>query len=604
MAVSHAFSSPIADGTGTQTIWFGNTTVTVNATENVRPGDWNSAHNQFMTMTGNTAGQSTFSGSNIVMGGGANITLSGVNATRFDIVGGAGAAGNTGSISAGTTRGTLGEVVFSNSNGISFGIDGQTLTAQHNALTSQSNQNITAANGGFAFQTLSFSNVNGVSFGTSAGSAITASVAAQTNQTGGIYVTAQSTGQSSSSTYDLRTLSFVPDGIISAGWSNGSFRVSATQSNQNVTAANGGFAFQTLSFSNVNGISFGTSAGSAITASHNGLTTQTNQQLTLFATGNTTQSSTGTTNASSVIFRGEGVASVGITNGSIVISVPAGAPSPVNFSAGTTSGNLGSVVFSNSNGVSFGLNGSTITASAGGRTVSFEQFFPAVGARSLSHLSMGQNTLGFYPFDLNNALTASVLAIPVSIQNTTIASSSGQVGYTLSVALYSQGTNTTRIDSFWSTSYTMAASNSSNVSRAVTWISGLVNSTSYGTNSSTSAGVNLSSMFHGGREFQLGFATSLSGGRYWFAAANSSSLAGTSNSVLGVSVYAFWPNPTNDFFRIGSQSQNASIDGGLQSVGLGAYSVTTGGFPATVGFSEMNPAAQPFPLALARLNFY
>jgi hypothetical protein len=85
------------------------------------------------------------------------------------------AGGAAGSISAGTTRGTLGEVVFSNSNGVSFGMNAQTVTAQHNALTSQSNQNVTAANGGFAFQTLSFSNANAFSFGTSAGSAITGS---------------------------------------------------------------------------------------------------------------------------------------------------------------------------------------------------------------------------------------------------------------------------------------------------------------------------------------------------------------------------------------------------------------------------------------------
>src|SRR5260221_238367 len=49
------------------------------------------------------------------------------------------------------------------------------------------------------------------------------------------------------------------------------------------------------------------------------------------------------------------------TNGSITAAAPAGAPSPVNFSAGTTSNNLASVVFSNSGGISFGLNGSTIT---------------------------------------------------------------------------------------------------------------------------------------------------------------------------------------------------------------------------------------------------
>lgn len=173
-------------------------------------------------------------------------------------------------ISAGTTQFTSGGAVFSNSNGISFGVNGNTVTAQHNALTSQSNQALSGQNGSFTFQTASFSNANGISFGTSAGPAITAShngITSQTNQTGAIYVTAQSTGQSSSSTYDLRTLSIVPDGIISAGWSAGSFRISATQSNQAASASNGSFTFQTLNFSNANNVTFGTSAGGIITAS-------------------------------------------------------------------------------------------------------------------------------------------------------------------------------------------------------------------------------------------------------------------------------------------------------------------------------------------------
>ena len=34
-----------------------------------------------------------------------------------------------GVVSAGTTKATLGEIVLSNSNGVSFGIDGQTITA-------------------------------------------------------------------------------------------------------------------------------------------------------------------------------------------------------------------------------------------------------------------------------------------------------------------------------------------------------------------------------------------------------------------------------------------------------------------------------------------
>jgi len=77
--------------------------------------------------------------------------------------------------SAGTTSNNLGSVVFSNSNGVSFGLNGSTITGSHNALTSQSNQVASAANGSFAFQTITFSNANGISFGTSAGSAITGS---------------------------------------------------------------------------------------------------------------------------------------------------------------------------------------------------------------------------------------------------------------------------------------------------------------------------------------------------------------------------------------------------------------------------------------------
>lgn len=161
--------------------------------------------------------------------------------------------------------------------------------------------------------TVTFSNSNGVTFGMDA-SVITASVA--------------------------------------AGAADGLNRISAGTQIADTLA--------TVVFSNSNNVSFGMTDSSRITAS--ATFAQSNQQMTLFATGNTTQATSGTSNASSLIFNGAGIASVGITAGSVIISVPAGAPSPVNFSAGTTSGDLGSVVFSNSGGVSFGLNGSTVTA--------------------------------------------------------------------------------------------------------------------------------------------------------------------------------------------------------------------------------------------------
>jgi len=77
MAVSHILSSPIANMTGTVTVFNSlGATTTAAATDLVRPQDWNSVHNQFMTIAGNTVGASTMSGTNIVFQGGNNVTLS------------------------------------------------------------------------------------------------------------------------------------------------------------------------------------------------------------------------------------------------------------------------------------------------------------------------------------------------------------------------------------------------------------------------------------------------------------------------------------------------------------------------------------------------
>jgi hypothetical protein len=77
MALYHVKSNPISDFTGTVTVLnSAGSTATKNATDLVRPSDWNSAHNLAMTLSGNTAGQSTFSGTNVVYQGGNNVTLS------------------------------------------------------------------------------------------------------------------------------------------------------------------------------------------------------------------------------------------------------------------------------------------------------------------------------------------------------------------------------------------------------------------------------------------------------------------------------------------------------------------------------------------------
>lgn len=76
-ALYHVKSNPIADFTGTVTAMnSAGSTVTRNATDLVRPSDWNSGHKMDVTISGNTSGQSTAAGvTNMVFQGGNNVTL-------------------------------------------------------------------------------------------------------------------------------------------------------------------------------------------------------------------------------------------------------------------------------------------------------------------------------------------------------------------------------------------------------------------------------------------------------------------------------------------------------------------------------------------------
>jgi hypothetical protein len=76
-ALIHVKSNTIGDFTGTVTVpSSAGGTETKAATDLVRPSDWNSAHQFNQTVVGNTAGQSTVSGTNLVFGGSNGITLS------------------------------------------------------------------------------------------------------------------------------------------------------------------------------------------------------------------------------------------------------------------------------------------------------------------------------------------------------------------------------------------------------------------------------------------------------------------------------------------------------------------------------------------------
>lgn len=299
---------------------------------------------------GNTAGDTGVVTGRLVIVGTNNITLSGSTnggSATISISGGAGAAGNTGYVSAGANTASLGTVAFSNSNGVSFGANGQTVTASHNGITSQ------------------------------------------TNQTVGGYFVGNTTGQSSSSTADARSLSFDGAGIVSAGWSNGSVRISATQSNQAFSAAGGSSAFQTLSFDNANGATF-SNVGGAVRLSYTVPAAQTGISGVEVSNATFTSGTVTFRNANGISFGSSGANGV---SASYTVPSTAGLVSFVNLSAGTTSNNSSAFTFSDSNGVSFGLNAGTLTASHNGLTSQSNQAFSADASSTFQTLSF-QNSNG------------------------------------------------------------------------------------------------------------------------------------------------------------------------------------------------------------------
>jgi hypothetical protein len=133
-----------------------------------------------------------------------------------------------------------------------------------------------------------------------------------------------------------------------------------------IIVSNTTYTSGTVSFSNANGFSFGSSAGQAITGSYtvpsvagliSAVAVSGGAGNSVAATGMSFLNSNGFTFGVSTA---AGAASI---TGSYTVPVTAGLISYINVSAGAANANLTNFTLSNSNGISFGLNASTITAS-------------------------------------------------------------------------------------------------------------------------------------------------------------------------------------------------------------------------------------------------
>jgi len=487
-----------------------------------------------------TSGTVIFSNSN-----GVTFGMSDSSVITASVAAGGGGITNI-NISAGTTSNNLSNLVFSNSNGVSFGLDGSTITANHNGLTSQSNQAASAANGSFAFQTLSFSNLNGISFGTSVGSAITAShnaLTVQTNQTLGLYAVGNTTGESSSSTFDARTLSFIGQGIASVGFSNGSVNISVptgAPSPVNFSAGTTSGNLASVVFSNSNNVSFGLN-GATITATASVASTQGSINISAGTTSNL---------ASAFTFSNSNGISFGLNASTVTASV-ATSLTAINLSAGTTSNNSSAFTFSNANGVTFGLDAGTITASvaAAGGGITYSGYDPlGLGVERLT-AQKGQGTYYIQPM-LAPAFQFDQFVL--LINNTNSSNSSGSHTLSFFIGIYTRNVST------------LSLSISSSFTTAIT-------------HSGTAGSY---SLYSGPRNLTFGWTNTLPASNYWIGIGSRTTSGGADGSYsqfVGSNINSAFPA---NFGQASNSSRQPVL-------GQGDFSATTAGIPGSVAFSNI-----------------
>jgi hypothetical protein len=444
-----------------------------------------------------SAGTTSALGTSFVFSNSNNVTF-GINGSTITASAAAGAANIN--FSAGTTSSGIGSVVFSNSNGISFGLNGSTITA------SQA-QAFSAAGGSSVFSTLVFTNSNGVSFSNTLGS-----VWGSVDPIATMFATGNTT-QSTTGTRNISSLIFAASGNASVGITGGSVLYSVGN--------------------------------------------QTNQQMTLFATGNTTQSSTGTTNASSLIFAASGPLSVGITGGSILYSAAAQTnQQETMFAVGNTTQsstgtrNASSMVYVASGALSVGITGGSVlySAPAGFTRSRFNPFEAAVGLAS----QIGSNTLVFHPVPDADNFQFDRMLFDITVAQT---GTSGSGGLTVSMwaGIYTRNVSTLSLLASQSTSQGFTVSSTNTASQ------------------------------NGHRIFSMGWTTTMTQNDIWIGVVSRTTTSGT-NQFGGISNYVA-SNVTENFSGLMGVATNTTMQNIL---GLGVYSATTTAIPGSVAFSQIN----------------
>ena len=516
----------------------------------------------------------------------------------WDDLGAAGASGGGVALSAGTASASAGTVVFSNSNGVSFGLNGSTVTASVAAGPAAGIGGIAAGTQTATSGTVIYSNSNGLTFGMAGSASVTGShdgfrsvSAGTTHALGPGLSFGNANGISFGANGSTVTASYtVPNtaGLISA------INLSAGTTSTNASAITAG---------NANGVSFGMN-GATLTASVGaGATATGNLGAMAAGTQTATSGTVAFANSNGVTF---GMSGSNQITASYTVPSTAGLISAINVSGGTTSNNLTQLVFANGGNVSFGLNGSTITATApsgggGGTTLSSYEPFPLVANTGTSALSLSSNTsaaMMLFPFDLRAPVAAEVLGVAISANFTTGGTSSFRQSGTLMWGLYSRPTGTAstelRIMGSSQLGYSVTYNNSTiTLSHHTTTNFGAAD---YGYGTTTSAGLNITSGYTGLKLYNLNLGSTLTPGHYWLGIHHRNS-SSSFNSGLRLSIYgAAWSlsgfAPLGSFSSAQSTGTNVPLGlGGNMMLGLGSYSLAAlTSLPATITMSQVSQA--------------
>lgn len=545
-------------------------------------------------------------------------------------------------VSAGTTSNLLSAITFADGSGVSWGINASTITAsvKTDYLTSQSTQYLALTLGGNTAGTTTFNASNNATLFLNGGnnitlsgngSTVTISAAAQTNQSAIRGFGASNTGNTAGNTGISTGVDWVLAGSTNITVSESTVgggpntlwlsvpnvAVAAESNNFNLlganTAGNTTASGSTIGLSGVNLTLSGTnnsqivlsvpatsslSATGVVSIATNGSTISVGVgTFNLYASSNTTLTSSGTMDLRSVTVRGVGRASIGYSNAELVISVPAYSAGISNL--GNTTGSTGMVdqrlVLVGSNAITLsgstdaGLHSATVTIMGNPQISEFDPYRnPPV-----SNSSLGNGTVYFAPFDVPHEVSASRVNFFLSLTHTFSGAPNNSTAWIAAgYGIYTRmsGTGSDRISNL--TSYSLSyvsGSVSSSTRLSVTNYIGLSNATSHSTSQygvqNASVTDYLGSSIAGYRVLALPLNLTLTPNRYWMGFSVQSSSQGAS-FILGHSVLQNQYSNNLAYRVIGAVSAASNASVYHVTAGLGTYSATTAAFPVSIALTN------------------